>query len=141
MALHFRSQLNGRYVAVRMSTGETRRPAFRKIGAGHVLEGTFEAEPGETPTPAELAEIEAFAVRERAALNDEKRLEAYRLPLKMRQVQRWLAEASDAELEGVSDALLFSMYELREALLRRRAQLARATGAGDDAERPGPAAK
>ncbi len=121
MTLHFRPQPNGRFVALRVVEGETRRPAFQKLGVGGPAPQPFAADADAAISPEETALIEAYADRLAQLAQTEAWVEARRLPLRMRQTARWLAGASDAEIEGLADELLLTLFELREAVLKRRA--------------------
>ena len=124
MSLHFRTSQNGHYAVFRVVQGSNARPNFVRLGHGNVNKTGFTPEEQNAPTAEEQVRIDVFAEEQRALDREERLFDVRRLPMRMRQTMHWLATASQDDMELVGDALLYSLYDLREALMKRRLELA-----------------
>ena len=123
MRLHFRSRPNGRFRILKVVEGPLRRPDFEPLGEGNFKTGAFAADKGATFTKKQIAEVKAFITRRAAAGENRHYAEAVMLPERLRSVADWIRTAPPAQLDGLTEDLLYALHDFRESLLMRQADL------------------
>ena len=132
--LYFRLRENGAAVFRVETETRDRRLELRQIATVNLRSGEVKPQGGAPLAPEDAAEIEAWIAARRATLEARGLEEARSCQERLGLTAQWAqSRATPAELEAVTDDLLLAMHDLREVLLRRRAELIVATrddGAG-----------
>ncbi len=134
--LYFRLRDNGATVFRIDASNRQRRLELEPIAQVSLRNGQIRPQGGREITPAERAAIAAFIEARRAELERRAQEEARRTIEAMNQLAHWLqSRAEPAEVEAIADDLLLAMHDLRQVLLRRRAEaLSRGEGGSGGAE-------
>lgn len=100
-----------------------RRMDMQRVAGINVYNGQVTPNDGHTVTEAERALIADWIKTRRAVLNVRQMDDIHRAVDHLNLTAHWAQfQATPAELEAVSDTLLMAMHDLRDVLVRKRAQ-------------------
>lgn len=120
---YFRHRDNGASVFRIAPENRLRRVELVEIAFVNVKNGNIRAHGGAVLTPEDHAAIAAWLSERRAELAQRDCADAVRLADALNATAHWVqSRATEAEAEAVTDRLLYAMQDLREALVRRRAE-------------------
>lgn len=120
---YFRHRDNGASVFRIAPENRLRRVELVEIAFVNVKNGNIRPHGGAELTQEDHAAIAAWLSERRAELAQRDREDALRLADALNATAHWVqSRATEAEAEAVTDRLLYAMQDLREALVRRRAE-------------------
>ena len=128
--LYFRLRENGATVFRLDRAPPRRRLEMTQIAVVNLRNGAIRPKPGAAPSAAETAAIETWIAARRDTLDRRRLDEVHRTVERLNLTAHWAQTAAAPEdLEAVADRLLMAMHDLRQVLVRRRADIA-GDGAG-----------
>lgn len=120
---YFRHRDNGASVFRIAPENRLRRVELVEIAFVNVKNGNVRAHGGAVLTPEDHAAIASWLEERRGELAAREADDALRLADALNATAHWVqSRATAAEAEAVTDRLLYAMQDLREALVRRRAE-------------------
>lgn len=120
--LYFRVKENGASVFRVVTDTRQNRMDLVQIANANVRNGEIRAQGGQSPTPDEEKEIQAWIEARRTTLAHRHMQDIDRTLDFLNLSTQWVqSKATDAELEAVSDRLLLAMHDLRTVLVRKKA--------------------
>lgn len=120
--LYFRVKENGASVFRVVTDTRQNRMDLVQIANANVRNGEIRAQGGQSPTPDEEKEIQAWIEARRTTLAHRHMQDIDRTLDFLNLSTQWVqSKATDAELEAVSDRLLLAMHDLRAVLVRKKA--------------------
>lgn len=120
---YFRHRDNGASVFRIAPENRLRRVELVEIAFVNVKNGNIRPHGGAELTQEDHAAIAAWLSERRAELAQRDCEDALRLADALNATAHWVqSRATEAEAEAVTDRLLYAMQDLREALVRRRAE-------------------
>lgn len=118
----FRIRDNGATVFRVDTENRQRRIDMQPLAVVNVRSGEIRPQGERALTPADTAAIEAWLAARREVLAQRETDAIQRTLESLNAAAHWAqTRASDAELDGVTDALLMAMHDLRSVLVRRQA--------------------
>lgn len=119
---YFRIRENGAVVFRVDTENRQRRIEMLEIATVNVRNGNVKPHGDHTLTEAELAAIRDWVAERSALLATREVDDILRAVDHLNLTTQWVqARASDAQLDAVTDSLLLAMHDLRNALVRRKA--------------------
>ena len=126
--LYFRARDNGAVVFRLGDENRHRRLAFEQIAVVNTNRADFKAQGDHILTAQECATIQDWLDSRLAVLAEREVDDIHRTIDQMNYASHWAqTKATDAQLAEVTDQLLLAMHDLRETLVRKKAERA-----GDD---------
>ena len=127
----FRTRENGAFVFKVDQETRQRRIEMDQIAVVNINNGTIKPHGERRLEPEDVAAIEAWMTERRVEMARRVIDDINRTVDHLNQVSHWIqSKASDDEVDAVTDQLLLSMRDLRETLVRRRAERVQRARAG-----------
>ena len=127
----FRTRENGAFVFKVDQETRQRRIEMDQIAVVNINNGTIKPHGERRLEPEDVAAIEAWIAERRVEMARRVIDDINRTVDHLNQVSHWIqSKASDDEVDAVTDQLLLSMHDLRETLVRRRAERVQRARAG-----------
>lgn len=119
---YFRVRENGAFVFRVDTENRQRRIEMDQIAVINIKNGQIKPHGDRELTPADMAEIEAWMVERKAMLAKRDIDDIHRAVDYLNLTTHWVnSNASDEDLEQVTDRLLMAMHDLRGVLVRKKA--------------------
>lgn len=120
---YFRARENGAGVFRVEFSNRLQRLDLRQIANVNIRTGDIRPHAKHELTPEEMAAIEAWMAERAEVLAARQIDDILRTVDHLNLTTQWIAnKASDAEIEAVSDALFLAMHDLRNMLVRKKAE-------------------
>lgn len=119
----FRTRENGAFVFRVDQDTRQRRVEMDQIAVVNINNGQVKPHGDRTLSDADLAAIEDWMLARQETLRARVIDDIFRSVDHLNQVAHWIqSKATDEEIDAVTDALLLSMADLREVLVRKRVE-------------------
>ncbi|MDJ0824700.1 MAG: hypothetical protein QNJ16_04285 [Rhodobacter sp.] len=119
---YFRVRENGAFVFRVDTANRQRRIEMDQIAVVNIRNGQVKPHGSTQLTEADMAVIEDWMAERRALLAKRNIDDIHRAVDYLNQTTHWVnSDASDSDLEDVTDALLLAMHDLRSVLVRKKA--------------------
>ncbi|SPJ24871.1 hypothetical protein [Palleronia abyssalis] len=120
---YFRTRENGAFVFRVEQETRMRRIEMDQIAVVNIRNGEVKPHGDRTLTPEDLAAIEVWMEDRRKVVSARMLDDIHRTVDHLAQVAHWVqTKASDDEIDQITDALLLSMHDLRQVLVRKRSE-------------------
>jgi len=119
---YFRVRENGAAVFRVDTENRQRRIEMDQVAVINIRNGEVKPQGDHTLTPEDMSAIETWMAERTALLAQRDIDDIHRAVDYLNITTQWVqSKASDAQLEGVTDALLLAMHDLRSVLVRKKA--------------------
>ena len=119
----FRTRENGAFVFRVEQETRLRRIEMDQIAVVNIRNGEIKPQGDRVLTEADVGAIRDWMEARRAAMSERVIEDIRRTVDHLNQVSHWVqSKASDDEVDAVTNDLLLSMHDLRQVLVRRRAE-------------------
>jgi hypothetical protein len=120
---YFRTRENGAFVFRVDSENRQRRIEMDQIATINIRNGDIKPQGDRVLTPADKAAINNWMDERKKVLNKREVDDILRTVDHLNQTAYWAqTKANDAQLDKVTDSLLLAMHDLRNVLVRRKAE-------------------
>ncbi len=120
--LFFRVRENGAAVYRVDAENRQRRLDMQQIAVANVRNGDIKPHGDQVPTAAERNEIDAWMVARRKMLEERRIDDLRRTSDHLNMTAQWVqTKATDAQIDMFADELLMAMHDLRNVIVRRKA--------------------
>lgn len=121
-ALYFRIKDNGALVCRITEDAGRSRTDLVPVATAVLRTGDIRLHGDETLTAEETAEVTAWMAARQTQLAERKRAQVQDLAEDLGRAAHWIkTEATAEDIDAMGDALLWSMHDLRSAIVRRKA--------------------